>query len=234
MSQVHENRLTELDSLKALALVMMLVSNFVSDLNFFKIMDVSKGDPWWYLARTTASLFVCISGVSYYLANRNNTNFVNALTRTKRLFFWAFAITIVTYFFQQDAYIRFGVLHLLALASIVAFPFVKKSILGFLFGFLLFFLPLSSEPLSVWLGLRETGFFAVDYFPLNPWLGLFFVSMATAKFIYPKGKALTNIAWPEKWLWFGRNTLLIYVFHQPFLIAILLVTGMVNFDQILD
>ena len=76
MSQVHHNRLTELDSLKALALVMMLVSNFVSDLNFFEIMDVSKGDSWWYLARATASLFVCISGVSYHLANRNNTNFM--------------------------------------------------------------------------------------------------------------------------------------------------------------
>ena len=234
MSQVHKNRLTELDSLKALALVMMLVSNFVSDLNFFEIMDVSKGDPWWYLARATASLFVCISGVSYYLANRNNANFMKVLKRTKKLFFWAFIITIITFFFQPDAYIRFGVLHLLALASVVAFPFVKKPILGFLFGFSLFLLPLSSEPLSVWLGLRETGFFAVDYFPLNPWLGLFFISMSTAKFIYPESKSLINIIWPERWLWLGRNTLLIYVFHQPFLIGIMLLTGIISFDQILD
>ena len=145
MSQVHDNRLTELDSLKALALVMMLVSNFVSDLNFFEIMDVSKGDPWWYRARATASLFVCISGVSYHLANRNNINFIKVLKRTKKLFFWAFVITTITFFFQPDAYIRFGVLHLLALASVVAFPFVKKPILGLLFGFSLFFLPLSSS-----------------------------------------------------------------------------------------
>ena len=131
MLQVHKNRLTELDSLKALALVMMLVSNFVSDLSFFKIMEVSKGDPWWYLARTTASLFVCSSGVSYYLANRQNTNFRVVLTRTQRLLFWALAITVITYFFQPEAYIRFGVLHLLALASIVAFPFVKRPIFGF-------------------------------------------------------------------------------------------------------
>ena len=234
MSQVHDNRLTELDSLKALALVMMLVSNFVSDLNFFEIMDVSKGDPWWYLARTTASLFVCISGVSYYMANRNNTNFMKVFKRTKKLFFWAFTITIITFFFQPDAYIQFGVLHLLALASIVAFPFVKKPILGFLFGFSIFFFPLSSEPFSVWLGLRETGFFAVDYFPLNPWLGLFFISMSAAKFIYPDGKSLIKNIWPENWLWLGRNTLLIYVFHQPFLIGLMLLTGIISFDQILD
>ena len=101
MSQVHEARLSELDSLKALALVMMLVSNFVSDLNFFKIMVVSEGDPWWYLSRTTASLFVGISGISYYLANRNNSNFNRVLIRTRKLIFWAFVITTVTFFFQQ-------------------------------------------------------------------------------------------------------------------------------------
>ena len=168
------------------------------------------------------------------MANRENTNIWLVLERTKRLFCWALVITIITYFFQPDAYIRFGVLHLLALSSIVAFPFVKRPIFGFLVGLFLFFLPLSSEPLSVWLGLRETGFFAVDYFPLNPWLGLFFISMAFAKYIYPKGKALTSINWPEKWLWLGRNTLLIYVFHQPLLIGILLLTGIVNLDQILD
>ena len=87
MSQVHDNRLTELDSLKAFALVMMLVSNFVSDLNFFKIMEVSRGDPWWYLARTTASLFVCISVISYYLANRSKTNIMKVLEWTKNLIF---------------------------------------------------------------------------------------------------------------------------------------------------
>ena len=232
MSQVHKNRLTELDSLKALALVMMLISNFVSDLSFFKIMEVSKGDSWWYLARTTASLFVCISGISYYLANRQNTNFRVVLTRTQRLLFWALAITVITYFFQPKAYIRFGVLHLLALASIVAFPFVKRPIFGFLVGFALFFLPLSSEPLSVWFGLRETGFFAVDYFPLNPWLGFFFIFLAFASKLYPEGKPLFNFKWPERWLWFGKNTLTIYVIHQPILIGLLILSGQVSLEDL--
>ena len=83
MSQAHKDRISELDSLKALALVMMLISNFVSDLSFFKIMEVTKGDSWWYLARATASLFVCISGVSYYLANRLNPDFARVFLRTK-------------------------------------------------------------------------------------------------------------------------------------------------------
>ncbi|MEC8707211.1 MAG: heparan-alpha-glucosaminide N-acetyltransferase domain-containing protein, partial [Candidatus Thermoplasmatota archaeon] len=99
MSLAHKDRISELDSLKALALVMMLISNFVSDLSFFKIMEVTEGDHWWYLARATASLFVCISGISYYLANRENPSLARVFLRTKKLIFWAFIITIVTYFF---------------------------------------------------------------------------------------------------------------------------------------
>ncbi|GIR27954.1 MAG: hypothetical protein CM15mP42_09040 [Methanobacteriota archaeon] len=82
---------------------------------------------------------------------------------------------------------------------------MKKPFFALLVGLSLFFLPLSSSSISVWFGLRETGFHAVDYFPLNPWLGLFFVSMALAKYIYPEGKSLTKFEWPEQWLWLGRK-----------------------------
>ena len=143
-------------------------------------------------------------------------------------------ITIVTYFFQPDAYIRFGVLHLLALASLVAFPFVKKPIISFLFGLLLFLLPLSSEPMLVWIGLERNWFFCSRLFPIESLAWIIFHFNGFSTIFYPDGKALSNIKWPEKWIWLGRNTLLIYVFHQPFLIAIMLLTGIISFDQVLD
>ncbi len=119
-------RIDELDSLRATALVMMLVLNFVTDLNHFGIMNTETGDQWWWLARIAASLFVGISGVSYFLAHRLEYDFTKTSGRTKRLIFWAFVITIRTYIFEPSAYVRFGVLHLLALASIVAFPVARK------------------------------------------------------------------------------------------------------------
>ena len=226
-------RIDELDSLRATALVMMLVSNFVTDLNHFEIMDVERGDQWWWLARITASLFVGISGVSYFLAHRLEYDFAKTFDRTKRLIFWAFAITIITYIFEPSAYVRFGVLHLLALASIVAFPVARKPEFALGIGLILLVIPLSSNSNLVWLGLRETGFFAVDYFPLKPWLGVFFISLALASRLYPEGKPLTGIQWPEKWLWFGRNTLIIYVVHQPILIGLLILSGQVPLESII-
>ena len=226
-------RIDELDSLRATALVMMLVLNFVTDLNHFGIMDTETGDQWWWMARIAASLFVGISGVSYFLAHRLEYDFTKTSGRTKRLIFWAFVITIITYIFEPSAYVRFGVLHLLALASIVAFPVARKPEFALGIGLILLIIPLSSNSNLVWLGLRETGFIAVDYFPLNPWLGIFFIGLALASRIYPEGKPLTEIQWPEKWLWFGRNTLTIYVIHQPILIGLLVLTGQVPLESII-
>ena len=226
-------RIDELDSLRATALVMMLILNFVTDLNHFGIMNTETGDQWWWMARIAASLFVGISGVSYFLAHRLEYDFTKTSGRTKRLIFWAFVITIITYIFEPSAYVRFGVLHLLALASIVAFPVARKPEFALGIGLILLIIPLSSNSNLVWLGLRETGFIAVDYFPLNPWLGIFFIGLALASRIYPEGKPLTEIQWPEKWLWFGRNTLTIYVIHQPILIGLLVLTGQVPLEDIL-
>ena len=225
-------RVDELDSLRATALVLMLVLNFVTDLNHFGLMNTETGDMWWWLARITASLFVGISGVSYFLAHRQEYDFTKTSGRTKRLIFWAFVITIITYIFEPSAYVRFGVLHLLALASIVAFPVARKPEFALGIGLILLIIPLSSNSNLVWLGLSET-VIAVDYFPLNPWLGIFFIGLALASRIYPEGKPLTGIQWPEKWLWFGRNTLTIYVIHQPILIGLLVLTGQVPLERII-
>ena len=226
-------RIDELDSLRATALVMMLVLNFVTDLNHFGIMNTETGDQWWWMARIAASLFVGISGVSYFLAHRLEYDFTKTSGRTQRLIFWAFVITIITYIFEPSAYVRFGVLHLLALASIVAFPVARKPEFALGIGLILLIIPLSSDSNLAWRGLRETGFIAVDYFPLNPWLGIFFIGLALASRIYPEGKPLTEIQWPERWLWFGRNTLTIYVIHQPILIGLLILTGQVPLEAIL-
>ena len=225
-------RIDELDSLRATALVMMLISNFVSDLNYFGLMVVVKGDQWWWLARITAFLFVSISGISYFLAHQKEYDFSKTFNRTKRLIFWAFMITLITYIFAPSAYVRFGVLHLLALASIIAFPLARKPLYALGMGLILLIIPLSSNSNFVWFGLQETGTFAVDYFPLNPWLGIFFISLAISSKIYSAGKPLLNIKWPVRWLWFGRNTLIIYVVHQPILIGSLILTGQISLEDL--
>ena len=63
-------RLDELDALRGVALGMMLLSNFVSDLDFFGAMTVAAGDGWWWFSRLTGGLFVAVAGVAAFLASR--------------------------------------------------------------------------------------------------------------------------------------------------------------------
>ncbi|MEC8948933.1 MAG: heparan-alpha-glucosaminide N-acetyltransferase domain-containing protein, partial [Candidatus Thermoplasmatota archaeon] len=77
-------RLDELDALRGIALGMMLISNFVSDLNFFDIMDVAEGSGWWWFSRLTAGLFVAVAGVAAFLASRKG-NTHQVLYRSLRL-----------------------------------------------------------------------------------------------------------------------------------------------------
>ena len=66
-----------------------------------------------------------------------------------------------------------------------------------------------------------------DYLPILPWLGFFFVGVVIGRIGY-RGKhtlfhrapkAVKLIASPFEW--FGRNSLVIYLVHQPILLAIL-------------
>ena len=59
-------RLDELDALRGVALGMMLLSNFVSDLDFFGAMEVAAGSGWWWFSRLTGGLFVAVAGVAAF------------------------------------------------------------------------------------------------------------------------------------------------------------------------
>jgi len=66
-----------------------------------------------------------------------------------------------------------------------------------------------------------------DYLPILPWLGFFFIGVIIGRIGYSSKRTLfpgsprsiLNIAKPFEW--FGRNSLVIYLAHQPILLAIL-------------
>lgn len=66
-----------------------------------------------------------------------------------------------------------------------------------------------------------------DYMPIFPWLGFFIAGVVIGRLAYRQkhsifpnaSKTLRGISVPFEWL--GRNSLIIYVFHQPLLLAIL-------------
>jgi len=214
-------RFWEIDFTRGIALVMMLVSNFVTDLQFFANY-AAFSLFWWWLARITAFIFVFLVGISlnisYNKAKKEGTaNFSKFLKRGLFIFGLGLLITVVTYFTIPQAYIRFGVLHLIGLSIILAYPFMKLK-----------------RGASLWAGLSliviglllpQPSFVSVDYFPLLPWFGVVLCGLYFGKLWYAKGERKFNLkhelSKKNPICFLGRNTLWIYLIHQPIFIGIL-------------
>ena len=69
-------------------------------------------------------------------------------------------------------------------------------------------------------GFMPPGFYSADYFPLIPWLFLFWTGLFAWRIIGPKLADVPRIGACE---WISRRTLLIYLLHQPVAYGILFV-----------
>lgn len=192
-----------------------------------------------------AGLFIFISGISSRFSKSN-------LIRGAKLFLISLGITAVTvtldYFFSNGFSIWFGILHMLSV-SMLLFSLFQKPLelinplagMGiFLFLFMMTFAiqdgylglsPSLGVPFpggfytNNWLaplGFHGEGFYSADYFPLLPWMFIFFAGTSLGS--YAKAGRFPNWTYPARvpFLgWTGRHALMIYILHQPVILSLL-------------
>jgi uncharacterized membrane protein len=186
------------------------------------------------LSHIVASVFLALVGVSLALAHRGGLN-VRAFWR--RLAIVAGAAALVTagsFVFAPSEPITFGILHCIAVASLIAAPFVNAPAWASLaIGFAAIAAPwlgrsaLLDPPWLLWLGLGEALPNTLDWRPLMPWAGVVFLGLGLARL---RG-VLPWLMRPDRWrarsalargvCLAGRHSLPIYLIHQPVLIGLL-------------
>lgn len=234
-------RLWEVDFFRGLAIVSMVVFHLAFDLNYFRIYEIDMtGGFWFYLARLTASLFLLLVGISLSLshsqaklAGQLSQYPFRLLKRSLWILSLALAITLVTYILVGRGFIVFGILHLISISILLAYPLLRLGRINALLGLAAILLGLYIQELEVdyfwliWLGLAPRDFVSLDYVPLLPWFGLVLIGMATGGLLYPdlvRRFPLPDIsAGPlARGLTFlGRNSLAIYILHQPLLLGLI-------------
>jgi uncharacterized membrane protein len=245
---MHESpaaRFWEVDFLRGCAVVLMVLFHLVYDLNYFQVLEIDVARGFWLcLARAAASLFLILVGVSLKLSHSRALNHGKAdrfcshlLVRSLGIFSLAMGITLVTYLFIGKGFILFGVLHLIALSLLLAFPFLRLGSLNFIFvllfiliGWLLTYVSVEF-PWLLWLGLVPRGFFSLDFFPVFPWFGLILVGIALGDLFFRadlrkirlQDLAASSILRPVAIL--GQSSLAVYLIHQPVLIAAIYLCG---------
>lgn len=232
----QKNRIWELDALRGICILGMIVVHFVFDLNEFAGLGLTM--PGWFnfCQRYGHILFILISGICAALASRS-------FRRGVIVFCAGLLVTGVTLFmvcvlkFNRSLSIFFGILHLLGICMML-FPLFKKlpvwalAVLGV--GFVALGVWLAAlEPVAVSfpsaqglllgaIGIRPAGFYSGDYFPIFPNLGWFLLGAVLGRTAYRRRESLLPKVNADFFLlrffrFCGRHSLWIYLLHQPVL-----------------
>jgi uncharacterized membrane protein len=226
-------RIDAIDVARGLALVAMAIYHFTWDLEFFGYVPagMTAVGGWKLFARCIASSFLFLVGVSLFLGHGGGIRWQGFGRRMAMVAGAALAISIVTYVAVPDAFIFFGILHEIALASLLGLAFLRLPAAATLAvaaaviaapHFLRS--PFFDDPWWWWTGLSQTRPRSNDYVPVFPWFGAVLLGIAAARFAsragllrWLAGQPLPR--WSKPLVFAGRHSLAFYLIHQPVLIA---------------
>ncbi|EFL90747.1 conserved hypothetical protein [Ahrensia sp. R2A130] len=224
------------DLARAAALVAMAIYHFTWDLEFFGWAEpgLTAEGGWKLFARGIASTFLFLVGVSLVLSARSAMNWQAWGIRLAQISGAAAIITVATWFAVPDAFIFFGILHAIALFTVVGTGFVflpwwvaAITAVGVFWIGQNVTAELFSSPWLWWAGLNPTPRSSNDYVPLFPWLSATLAGIATTKLCLRTSLPahLRTVALPQiakrPAMFIARHSLATYLIHQPVLIALI-------------
>jgi uncharacterized membrane protein len=222
------NRNYTLDVTRTIAIALMVIFHFIYDLTFFGWLDwdLPDGDGWRHFRWLIISLFFVCLGVSLTFAHRHSFRSRKFLIRFSQIAAGGLAISIATYIAIPENWIFFGVLHFLALASLICIPFVRFAKLSLALGLLIIAIGISGAVESRWpfdaLFTGKLPAYTNDYVAIFPWLGLVFLGIFLGHskwFIADPLKQLQGLPSQTLLIWPGQHSLSIYLLHQPLILG---------------
>lgn len=231
-----------LDAIRGIAIIAMVVYHALYDVTDIFGYNVPIFSYLTYLEPPFAGAFILLAGVSSRYSHNNIKRGVEVLAL-------GFLVSIVTAVFIPSQAIHFGILTFMgcaillfelikpifdkipkipaaviySLIFILSFNIASKGFIG-IPGLFEIYLPqaLQNTPFLYPLGFPDRNFSSSDYFPMIPWFFIFLlgtiVGIPIKEGKFPKKFYTVRIPF---WAAAGRNTLLIYVLHQPLIYGIL-------------
>ena len=190
---------------------------------------------YWH-ARLVAGSFLFLAGVSLWLAHGQGIRWPAFWRRWIKLVAAAALVTVATYVALPEYFVYFGILHCIAASSLIGLlalrlPAAAVAALGAVIMVASYILPdpAFNAPLLRFIGLATEPAMTVDFEPLFPWVGPFLLGLASAKWASAPGLlhrlALSDTPVLRRLAWPGQHSLVVYLVHQPILIALIWVAS---------
>ncbi len=221
-----------LDAGRAAAVLAMVVYHLLWDLEYYGLADLGMFQdpvPIWS-ARLIAGSFLFMAGFSHVLSLRKTFDLKGLGKRLAMIGGCAAAISAGSYLIFPESWIFFGILHAIALGSVIILAFDRLPTAAVAVA-AVFFLGLPSfyaDPLFnghglTWIGLATQAPVTNDFVPVFPWFGVILAGLVAGRLLArdirpawaPAGR------FGRAALWAGRHSLVIYMLHQPIMLAAL-------------
>ena len=225
-----------LDLLRGVAILAMVVFHFAWDLYYFGYsrVDVTQDFGWVLFQKSILTSFLLLVGVGLVLGHGAGIRWRAFWRRWAFLVVAALLTTAGTYWMFPDYFVFFGVLHAIALFSLMALPFLRlrwwiTALVGvtviaanFAWNDVVF-----EQRSLAWIGFWPTSPPTSDVVPVFPWFGVVLLGVALMRLMMASPLVTGISAWRSQQpvvrgvAWLGRWSLPFYLLHQPVIIGVL-------------
>ncbi|MDO5331207.1 MAG: heparan-alpha-glucosaminide N-acetyltransferase [Bacillota bacterium] len=220
-------RIWELDFVKGVAIIAVVIIHAVVFINDYSSMHIPFTEVTWFIKKRFGAIFVLVSGICTALSTKNT------FKRGLVVFGCGMIISLARlalYNQTQNPYdlTFWGVLHLIGFCMML-YPLIKHIPTPLLFilavgiivyGYYLNEAEFTLNPYLYPIGLTTIDFDQWDWFPVLPHLGWFMLGVWIRKTLYKDNESkIPSLS--EKtpvinfFCWCGRNSLWIFMIHQP-------------------
>lgn len=229
-------RYDTIDFVKGIAIILMIIFHIFYFPNVYGYKEFQWNTPTLKLiAKIAQFIFITCAGINIYLSyhsnkeknkdkNYNKIFLKKHLTRIFKLSIIALLLSFFSYLIFGELWIKFGILHFMALGSLLVTPYIDNQIVNIFIIVLILLLTFLKNnykqifylipPKIAFVSGLYSFYPSMDHFPLIPWLALmsfglligkYIVNLKNKELLVHKNKNIINEI--------GKNSLEIYVVH---------------------
>lgn len=205
-----------IDWLRALAILLMFIYHFSYDLMTFNFMARETFNSFFMTAigRSCLAIFMFCVGYSLALTHRNGIQWKKFWQRWLKIAGGAGLVSLGTYLSYPTYWIYFGILHCIAVTSIMVLPLLRTPNLSLVLGMAMM---IAFVFFNYHLPFFQLDRPSLDYIPVFPWMWSALVGIGLHQFDLHKK---IRLPYSRQAFWLSSHSLAIYLVHQPILVGI--------------